>query len=328
MSHRRRTCSGLATNLLFVALFACCSASEGRARAQPAAAEALFRAGREAAARQEHATACAKFRESYRIEPAVGTLLNIAMCEEELGELSRAWAHFQEALHALPNEDPRREVVTSRLAKLDALLPRLTIGLARAAPPETRVIVGAIELTSASFDVPVPYDPGQYAIDVIAPGRAKRSYAVALAPGQREALLVEPGPQEHASAPEERPSAPELRVIPPVQPPAPIAPPRETSDATQRAAGWALIGAAGVSVLAAAIAGGFVIDRASTVADHCPNDRCDDEGELAAESGRAAWTVLIAAGLTALTTTSLGAYLLIDAEPSRAVAGAGVNGRF
>lgn len=334
MSHRRRIRSRLVIRLVVFGLLACATELAARpVRAQPAAAEALFRAGRDAAERGDHASACAKLRESYRIEAAVGTLVNIAMCEEALGELSRAWAHFHDALHALPAEDRRRDVVASRLTKLDAQLPRLMIGLSPTAPRDTRVTVGAIELTSASFDVPLPYDPGHYAIDVTAPGRAKRSYAVVLEEGQRVALQVEPGPEEPRVGPPE--SARGTRSRAPVQASAPTAAstaaqPLDTSAAAaaQRAVAWALIGAASVSFVAAAIAGGFVIDRASTVAERCPNDRCDRKGELAAESGRAAYAVLLAAGITALATSSAGVYLLLDAEPSRAVAGAGFSARF
>ena len=57
----------------------------------PAAAEALFEAGRQAATRGDWTTACPKFAESQRLDPAPGTLLNLADCEEHLGHLASAW---------------------------------------------------------------------------------------------------------------------------------------------------------------------------------------------------------------------------------------------
>src|SRR5262249_55537702 len=48
----------------------------------PAAAEALFRQGRQAMEAKDFATACPKFAESQRLDPAVGTLMNWATCEE------------------------------------------------------------------------------------------------------------------------------------------------------------------------------------------------------------------------------------------------------
>ena len=92
----RRTCS---FRMLFVwtarlALFciALSSPRHARAEADPeAAAEALFRSGREAAAAGDHGVACARFRESQRLQPAAGTLLNLAICEEHLRQLVEAF---------------------------------------------------------------------------------------------------------------------------------------------------------------------------------------------------------------------------------------------
>ncbi|NOU28880.1 MAG: hypothetical protein HOO96_13330, partial [Polyangiaceae bacterium] len=49
-------------------------------------AETLFREGRKALEAGDYAVACAKFAESQRIEPAPGTLLNLAGCEERSGK--------------------------------------------------------------------------------------------------------------------------------------------------------------------------------------------------------------------------------------------------
>ncbi|MFO0567610.1 MAG: hypothetical protein U0263_18270 [Polyangiaceae bacterium] len=53
------------------------------------AAEALFNAGRDAVKAGDYPTACAKFRESNRLDPAPGTVLNLADCEEHLGHVDR-----------------------------------------------------------------------------------------------------------------------------------------------------------------------------------------------------------------------------------------------
>src|SRR5262249_37699734 len=93
----------------------------------PAAAEALFRAGREAAEHGDSETACARFHESFRLDPAPGTLLNIATCEEALHRLAQAWEHYRRMLDEIEPNDPRRATVRERLAALEPRVPRLTI---------------------------------------------------------------------------------------------------------------------------------------------------------------------------------------------------------
>src|SRR5262245_59061569 len=85
------------------AAFVC--ALPASARAENVSAEALFRAGRAATARGDHAAACTHYRESYRLEQAPGTLLNLALCEETLGKLASAWQHYQDAVFDLSAED-------------------------------------------------------------------------------------------------------------------------------------------------------------------------------------------------------------------------------
>jgi hypothetical protein len=55
----------------------------------PVAAEALFRAGRDALKRGAWAAACSKLAESQTLDPAAGTALNLAVCQEKLGNVAR-----------------------------------------------------------------------------------------------------------------------------------------------------------------------------------------------------------------------------------------------
>src|SRR5688572_16682581 len=103
----------------------------GSADAQPArdsaAAEALFEAGRADVAKGDFAAGCPKFAESHRLDPAPGTLTNLADCEERLGHLALAWTHWREALDLLSADDPRRPTVVDRTSAVDKRLPRLTL---------------------------------------------------------------------------------------------------------------------------------------------------------------------------------------------------------
>src|SRR5262245_59132112 len=90
-----------------------------------ATAEALFRQGRAAMESKNFQEACPKFAESQKLDPAAGTLMNLATCEEKLGKLASAWQHWKEALDALPQKDDRVTFAKGRVDELEKKLPRL-----------------------------------------------------------------------------------------------------------------------------------------------------------------------------------------------------------
>src|SRR5580658_1649767 len=61
---------------------------------QPSAAETLFEQGRELLATGKLVEACDKFAESQKLDPAVGTLLNLGDCYAKRGMTATAWATF------------------------------------------------------------------------------------------------------------------------------------------------------------------------------------------------------------------------------------------
>jgi hypothetical protein len=97
------------------ALVWCASAG---AQTESSEAETLFREGREAVKRGDYAVACPKFEESQRLEPANGTLLNLALCEEGWGRAAEASVHFEEVLRAPDLDDQRRAIAMEHAAAL------------------------------------------------------------------------------------------------------------------------------------------------------------------------------------------------------------------
>ena len=99
-----------AVALLVLSSFSYVALAPTVARAQvvdAAAADALFQKGREAADKGDFATAAAKFAESQRLDPAPGTLLNLADCEEHLGQTASAWEHYKRAAETMNAGDDR-----------------------------------------------------------------------------------------------------------------------------------------------------------------------------------------------------------------------------
>jgi len=174
---------------------------------QGAAAEVLFEEGRKAMEAGDYAAACRKFEESNRLDPAVGTVFNLANCEEQHGRVASAWEHFKDVSARVPQSDRRKAIANERIAALGPRLPYLTIRL-RAAVEGTHVLRDGVELGKESLDLALPVDPGEHEIVVRAPERRDETFRAMLVEGERKSLEVEPG----ARVPYERfPSATEVR---------------------------------------------------------------------------------------------------------------------
>ena len=58
-------------------------------------ADALFKQGKKLMGEKRYADACSSFEESNKLDPGIGTELNIAKCYEEWGKLGRAFTSYQ-----------------------------------------------------------------------------------------------------------------------------------------------------------------------------------------------------------------------------------------
>ena len=94
-----------------------------------AAAEALFREGRELIEKGEVDAACEKFAESQRLDASSGTLLNLASCHEKQGKTATAWAEFLAAarLARTQGRPERSKEAESRAAALEPTLAYVRI---------------------------------------------------------------------------------------------------------------------------------------------------------------------------------------------------------
>src|SRR5262245_33315596 len=90
---RRRTAGRVALAWLAPGM-----ASAQSSGTEVALAEMLYRQGRQLMAEGKVSEACPKFAESYRLDAATGTLLNLASCHESERKLATAWLEYSEAL--------------------------------------------------------------------------------------------------------------------------------------------------------------------------------------------------------------------------------------
>lgn len=247
-----------------------------------ARADALFKQGRQAATTGDYAAACAAFLESQRLDPSVGTLVNLGDCESHLGHLVQARNYFRAALAQLGAGDPRYPVARDAIAKLDADIPTLTIERRDAS---LQIVRDGVRVGDEEIGVPVPLDVGEHAIEVTTPGKPPMRVSVTLAKGDRRSIAVEPDKSE----PDKAEKVPEARTET-VRPFATL--------------GWISIGVGLAGVAAAIGTGVAVLDARSTVAARCDTTlhTCADQKAIdVAKNGpvwvgvnAVAWAVAIA----------------------------------
>ena len=142
------------------------------------------------------AEALPSFVESQRLDPAAGTLMNIATCEEKVGRLASAWQHWREAIDALATTDDRVAFARNRVQALERKLPRLAVTLTSGRDRGARVFRDGVELGPASQGVPLPVDTGPHAITVRMPGHRVEQTAVRVGEGEQKRIEVQPGAVE------------------------------------------------------------------------------------------------------------------------------------
>jgi hypothetical protein len=171
------------------------------AHAQSAEAETLFREGKRLLKKGEIAEACDKFEASDRLEPTVGTELNLADCRERNGQLATAWAMFVKAAAAAKRADgdgKRAAEARRRAVALEPRLVYLTIVVREAARLDGLVIKrNATPIDAALWDQRVPVDPDEYEISGEAPGHVPwRTRVTVKAKSQKvEVPMLDPRPE-------------------------------------------------------------------------------------------------------------------------------------
>lgn len=135
--------------------------------------------------------ACAKFDESLRENPAaIGTLLNVALCDEKLGRVASAVAKFSEARDRAKEQGLPQHIraAEEHLAALAPQVPHVTIKLTEQLP-ETKILIDDRIIALASL-TDVAVDPGERVIVVSAPARLPyRAKLVVGAAEHREVVI-------------------------------------------------------------------------------------------------------------------------------------------
>jgi hypothetical protein len=231
-------------------------------------AQVFFERGREAAAKGNQTEACEAFEESLRLELAVGTLFNLAQCEEALGKVASAWQHLHEGLDRLDANDRRRGPAQASADALERRLPWLTVTLAPGA--SGKVFRDGVELSPASLGTALPQNPGRHVVTVRAPGHAETRTEVTLALGERRSLTVDAGPADS-----------------------------QVPASSNRVPLWIATGTSAAALGVGLVTGGLALSRSNVVDGHCAGRVCDPEGTDALAAGKRFGNVSTAAFATA-----------------------------
>ena len=244
-----------------------------------AKADRLFREG--LALKDTNVTqACVKFEESLQYNTqAIGTLLNVALCDERLGRIASAVGKYREARDRAREQNLPEHLAAAeeRIAKLEPDLPHITITFTEPPTDDTRILIDdkVIPLERA---IRQPEDPGKRVIVVTAPGRVTFKTTIELR--LRQVAEV---------------------VIPRLAP----------SVANTRRTLGKIITASGGAALATGITLGLVARSRYNSVD-CAETICDsNDDHLVTESARTLGTVGTVVGIIGLATIGVGTYLWI-----------------
>jgi hypothetical protein len=239
-----------------------------RAAAEPSAAEkataeALFQQGTELMQERKFATACEKFEGSQQLDPALGTMLRLADCYDRTGKSASAWALFREAASVARTrgELDRERIAVERANELEKRLSKIELKVDRKnAPAGLEIQLNGVSVPRATWDAPVPVDPGRQRVVASAPDKTPWSatFDVPEGPGVRSievpALAAKPKGESAETG-------------------SPGGAPREARGSTQRALGYVT---GGLGVVGVAVGGFFSYQAYGKKQDSLAQCRVDD----------------------------------------------------
>ncbi len=148
--------------------------------AQSPSAGELFKQGRALIKQGKYAEACDKFQKSQELDPQLGTLFNIAQCDEKIGKLATALAAYREVV-AKDSNAQRRALAAEYQSKLEPRVPKIVVQIAK--PPPSLVVTLDTPTGGKPIDpnLPIEVDMGDYSVVARADGYREMSTKVTVA---------------------------------------------------------------------------------------------------------------------------------------------------
>lgn len=290
-------------------------------------AEDLFRRAKALMAQNKHDEACPLLGESYRLDPGMGTLLNLALCHERIGKTASAWGEFrsveQQARATTPPNETRARFARDHAEKLEKRLSRVKITV----PAEARVPGFVIKVDGEAKGEPlwagVPVDPGTRVVEATASNKK---------PVTLKVKIDDEGVLQNVTIP----VLADVPVVAPIPPTPPAssggmeAVEEYASNRARRTTGY-VIGGIGVATFAVGVVFGVAAILNSNEAKNC--SPCTRGSSDAAASDQATDRSLVFANISNVTIplglvgSAVGAYLVLSAGPGHKVAIASLTTR-
>ena len=295
-------------------------------------AETLFQDARRLMADKKYADACPKLAESQRLDPATGTLLNLAVCHAEQGKLASAWLEFTEAQAAARRDGrpDREQFAREHLVAIEPRISHLTIVVPEAARlPGLQIKEDGGVVGAAAWGLATPVDPGVHEVSATASDRRTwtRSFTIT---GDAQNQMIEVPVLGFVASP---PAAVAAATGPDRVGPPPIAPVQVSERPARapaapglRTASYVVAGAGVVALGTGVIFGARAFSKWSDRNKNCPNGACND---AAVADGNAASTaalvsdITVGLGLAAVVTSAV---LWYRSRPADAATAAAANG--
>lgn len=172
------------------------------ARAQPQSeADRLFEAGRDLARRGDYAAACESFEQSFALDPAVGTQLNLADCDEHLGRLRAAWERYLAAAlqSERAGESKRADYARQHADAVAARLATIVVDVGDPTLPGLAITIAGRRVATQA-EIRDRIDPGDVEIVATVPGQPDFTAKVRAEAGQTAVVAV-PAPRHAGPAP-------------------------------------------------------------------------------------------------------------------------------
>lgn len=278
-------------------------AASAAATPESAAAEKLFMEARALLAKGDYAAACPMLAESHRLEPGVGTLLNLAECYEAAGKTASAWVTYREmeTLALRQNQAARAEHAAARARALEPSLAYVTLVVPSSVRVDGLVVQrdgGAFGV--ASWDRELPVDPGPHEFVVVAPSRRRWSASLKVEPRSRARVVV-----------------PLLRPVAMAATPSSGQPSGGGGGSALRSVGITALVAGGASLATGLTFGGIAWRKNETATrDHCGAADCDGRGVDLIHQSRTFATVATVTVIAGAATMAVGTLLWILAPRS------------
>ncbi len=283
------------------ALVALAASAPRSARAQSAddtlRAEQLFREATVLTHRGEYAEACPKLAESQRLDAALGTQFNLALCYEKIGRLGSAWRNLRAVarLARAAGKVGREEIAQRMLVDLRPRVARFVF--ATHEPVRVAVDGEPVDPEELTF---YAVDPGDHVVEATAP--AKKPWQARLG------VPSNPGAEVRVDVPPL--AAEEGRVVTLT---------REVSNG-RRTAGFALAAAGVVGLGVAVTTGVLILEDRALADDRCRGGCVDQEGRDAVARGETLLPINGVAWAVGLLGLGAGGYLVLTSSAKRASA--------